>query len=174
VLDGSGNPIDGTGSAAGQFLRAGAEVSWTLGYPATPATFTLVYLHGQEAQGLATGTNPYGGGNLALAANGFDAGFLELHWAPFTVADYDAVPWLLFARAELVRYQRGTGDTLAASLGLRRYLALGPRASAAIHLEGHVERITGRGFGAGSVPVGDAVIRDLSRVSALAGIDFAF
>jgi hypothetical protein len=173
-VDGSGNPVDGTGTAAKQFTRLGAEVSWMIGYPATPAWFTLAYVRGQESRGLATGTDPRTGQDLSRTASSFDSGFLELDWVPWTEVDYDALPWLFFGRVDVVRQGKGVGDTTGATVGLRRYLALGPRASAAVHVEAHYDRVKGRGFGAGSVPVGDGQIRDLTTAAALAGIDFAF
>jgi hypothetical protein len=169
---GPGGNVDGTGTAHKRFLRMGGEISWSLGYPTTPAWFTLAYVRGQEAAGLAAGTEPYGGRDLSLTSNSFDSGFVELSWVPLAERDYDAIPLLVFARYDAVRYKRGVGDLNGATLGVRRYLAVGPRASAALHLEGHYERARGAGFGAGTA--GDAVIRDLTSLAVRAGIDFAF
>jgi hypothetical protein len=170
--DAGGQPVDGTGSAHKQFLRYGAEISWILGYPTTPAWFTVAYIRGQEAAGLAAGTDPYTGTDLSTVPNSFDSGFVELDWVPFSERNYDALPWLLFARADAVKFKRGVGSSQGATLGLRRYLAIGPRASAAIHLEGHWSRAKGLGYGLG--PAQDGVIRDLTALGVTAGIDFDF
>jgi hypothetical protein len=105
-----------------------------LGYPATPALFTAAYLYGREPAGLAE-TDPGTGEDLSGSSNSFDGGFIEVDWVPFSVSSYNATPWLFFARGELVRFRHGSGDTDGGTLGVRRYLALGPRASASIHLE---------------------------------------
>ncbi len=165
--DADGNDIPGTGRAHKSFYRAGAEVSWMMGYPATPAFFTVAYLHGRDAAGLIQ-PNPATGEDLSGSANSFNGGFIELDWVPFSVPSYNATPWLLFARYDVVRYRRGSGDTDGGTLGVRRYLAIGPRAAAAVHLEGHVDRIKGIGYNA------DGVVRNVQTTVAFAGIDFDY
>jgi hypothetical protein len=165
--DDTGADIPGTGRANKKFYRAGAELSWMMGYPATPALFTVAYLHGRDEAGLI-GPNEATGEDFTGRAISFDGGFAELDWVPFSVSSYNATPWLFFARYDLLRYQVGSGDTAGGTLGVRRYLALSPRASAAIHLEGHVDRVKATGFNA------DGVTRDVRTTAALAGVDFAF
>jgi hypothetical protein len=166
--DGTPQPIPGTGRDHEKFYRAGAELSWMLGYPATPAFFTAAYLYGREPAGLAE-TDPGTGEDLSGSSNSFNGGFIEVDWVPFSVSSYNATPWLFFARYDLVRYRHGSGDTDGGTLGVRRYLALGPRASAGIHLEGHFDRVKQVGF------VGaDGIGRDVQTRAALAGIDFDF
>jgi hypothetical protein len=158
--DGSpGGDLPGTGRDHRKFYRAGAELAWMMGHPTTPALATVAYIHGSEDAGLA------GDGSRS---NSFDGGFAEIDWVPFTVASYVATPWVFFGRYDLVRYQRGAGDLDGVTIGARRYLALGPRASAAIHVEGHYDRAKGIGFN------GDGITRDVETTSAIAGIDFDF
>lgn len=169
LTDSSGTPqpIPGTGRDHKTFYRVGAEVSWMMGYPATPAFFTVAYLHGRDSAGLIQ-PNPDTGEDLSGNANSFNGAFVELDWVPFSESSYNATPWLLFARYDVVRYAHGSGDTDGGTLGVRRYLAIGPRAAAAIHLEGHVDRVKGIGFNA------DGVIRNVQTTAILAGIDFDF
>jgi hypothetical protein len=168
-IDATGAPtgtpqaIAGTGGDHKKFYRAGAEASWILGYPATPAYFTVAYLYGREEAGLATD-------ELADRANQFHGGFAELDWVPFTRSSYDATPWIFFARYDVVRFKQGTGDSDGGTVGARRYLALGPRASAAIHAEYHVDRVRGVGWVDPATNVG----RDVVTQAALVGIDFDF
>lgn len=163
--DGS-SPIPGTGRDHKQITRAGAEVSWLMGNAATPLFFTVAYQHGTEAAGLAeSGTiDPATGVDLSTVSNSFNGGFAELDWVPFAESSYNSVPWLFFARYDAVRFQRGTGDVDGGTIGVRRYLALGPRASAAIHLEYHYDRT--KGVGANDL--------DVTTQSVLAGVDFDF
>jgi hypothetical protein len=166
--DGTPQPIPGTGRDHRRFYRAGAELAWMLGYPSTPALFTVAWLHGRESAGLG-GLDPGTGLDLTDRVNAFDGGFVELDWVPTVRSDYDATPWLVFARYDLVRYRHGSGDLDGGTFGVRRYLALGPRAAAAIHLEGHLDRVRRAGW-VGASGVG----RGVQTQSALAGIDFDF
>jgi hypothetical protein len=78
---------------------------------------------------------------------------------------------MIFARWDVVRFKRGSGDTDGGTLGVRRYLALGPRASVAIHVEGHVDRVRQVGW----TPDPTATPgRDVVTQSLLAGIDFDY
>ncbi len=169
--DPDGNPVPGTGTDHKQFYRAGAEVSWYLGYPATPAFFTVAYIYGREAKGLVEPgtTNPYTGADLTDVANSFNSAFAEVDWVPFSETRYDATPWLFFARYDVVRFRTGTGDTNGGTIGARKYLALGPRAAAAVHLEGHIDRVNGAGFS-----TDPAVIKNVDTTAVLAGVDFDF
>jgi hypothetical protein len=167
-----GMPIPGTGRDHKQLTRAGAEVSWLMGEPATPLFFTVAYQYGHEDAGLAVaGTlDPATGVDLSTVSNSFNGGFAELDWVPFAESSYNAIPWLFFARYDLVRYERGTGNVDGGTIGARRYLALGPRASAAIHLEYHYDQTKGAGA---PDPVTTQPM-DVVNQSVLAGIDFAF
>ncbi|HTN53367.1 MAG TPA: hypothetical protein VML50_13255 [Anaeromyxobacter sp.] len=157
---GGPQPIPGTGRNHKNFYRGGAELSWLMGYPSTPLFWTVAYLYGKENAGLA------GDGS---AANSFNGGFAEVDWVPFSESSYDATPWMFFGRYDLVRFQHGPGDTDGGTIGARRYLALGPRASAAIHVEGHVDKVKGVGWTDGSAPP-----RDVQTQAFMAGIDFDF
>jgi hypothetical protein len=165
--DADGVDIPGTGSRHETFTRAGAELSWMMGYPSTPAFFTAAYLYGSDDAALIQ-PNEDTGEDFSGRSSSFNSGFVELDWVPFSNASYVATPLLLFARYDLVRYEHGSGDVDGGTLGLRHYLALGPRASAAIHVEGHFDRVKGVGFN------GDGTTRDVETTSALAGIDFDF
>jgi hypothetical protein len=157
--DGVAQPIPGTGTDHKRFYRAGGELAWMMGHPSTPLFFTAAYLYGREDAGLAED---------GAGANAFNGGFAEVDWVPFTVARYDATPWMFFGRYDVIRYRHGIGDFDGGTIGARRYIALGPRASAAIHLEGHLDRTTGVS------PVPADTPLDVTTQSALAGIDFAF
>jgi hypothetical protein len=154
-----GAPVPGTGRDHRKFYRAGADLSWLMGHPSTPLLFQVAYIHGREEAGLA------GDGS---ASNSFNGGFAEVDWVPWSISSYDAIPWMFFGRYDLVRFQHGVGDFDGGTIGARRYLALGPRASAAIHIEGHIERGKGLGFGAGGPPP------NVTTKAALAGIDFDY
>jgi len=70
-----------------------------------------------------------------------------------------------------VRYRRGAGDSDGGTIGVRRYLALGPRASAAVHVEGHVDRAKRTAVDVdGSTPL----YLDVTTQAVLAGVDFDF
>ena len=71
-------------------------------------------------------------------------------------------------RYDLVRFGHGVGDVDGGTIGVRRYIALGPRASAAIHIEAHVDRAKGVSLVPAETPL------DVTTQSALAGIDFDF
>ena len=99
----------------------------------------------------------------------FNGGFAEVDWVPFSESSYTATPWLFFGRYDLVRFKHGTGDVDGGTIGVRRYLALGPRAAAALHIEGHLDRAKGVGW---LPPSGQP--RSVTTQAALAGIDFDF
>jgi hypothetical protein len=148
-------PIPGTGRDNKTYSRVGGEVTGLLGYPATPFQWQAVYMYGQEAAGVS--------GPDSLKAH-FSGGWLELNWVPVTQNDYNATPWLLFGRYDLVRQGTGPGDFDGVTLGARRYLAVGPRASAAIHLE------VSSGTSKGTADNG----ANVQTQAVMAGIDFAF
>jgi len=168
----AGTPIAGTGREHKKLIRAGGELSWLMGNAATPLFFTVAYQYGREDAGLAEAgtTDPATGIDLSTVSNSFHGGFAELDWVPFSESSYNSVPWLLFARYDIVRFQRGTGDVDGGTIGVRRYLALGPRASAAIHLEAHVDQA--KGIGAPD-PVSGLPMNVVTQ-SVLAGVDFDF
>jgi len=170
ATDADGNPIAGTGRDHKNFYRAGGEISWDLGYPAAPAFFTVAYIYGRENAGLA-GTDPNTNEDLSAIVNTFNSGFIELDWVPYTVAGYVATPWLIFAKYDVVRFKYGSGDTDGGTVGVRHYLAMGPRASAAIHLEGHVDRVKNVGWTPDATTTPG---RDVTTQSVFAGIDFDF
>jgi hypothetical protein len=151
----AGQPIPGTGRDNKTYSRIGAEVTGLLGYPATPFQWQAVYMYGQEAAGL---------NGVDSAKAHFSGGWLELNWVPVSRNDYNANPWLLFGRLDFVRQGEGPGDFNGLTLGARRYLAVGPRASAAIHLE--VSGGTTKGIADGGANIQTQAI--------MAGIDFAF
>jgi hypothetical protein len=148
-------PIAGTGGNYKTYSRVGGEVTGLLGYPATPFQWQLAYLAGQESAGIS--------GPGTARAN-FSGGWLELNWVPVSQNDSNATPWLLFARYDLVRQGEGPGDFDGVTLGVRRYLAVGPRASAAIHLE------VSSGTAKGTADSG----ANVQTQALMAGIDFAF
>jgi hypothetical protein len=152
---GQPQPIAGTGRDAKAYSRVGGEVTGLLGYPASPLQWQAVYLYGQEAAGLSGPDSPKAH---------FSGGWLELSWVPVTRNDYNATPWLLFGRYDLVRQGEGPGDYDGVTLGARRYLAVGPRAAAAVHLE------VSSGTTKGAAEDGASV----RTQAVLAGIDFAF
>lgn len=164
-----GEPIPGTGTDHKTFSRAGVDLSWYLGNPATPAFFTVAWIHGEEDRGLASGVTA-DGLDLATVSNGFDGGFVEVDWVPFTTTDYVGTPWMFFAKYDLQRYRHGSGALDAGTVGVRRYLILGPRASAALHLEGYVDRT--KGVGAPDPVSGTP--RTVETQAVLLGIDFDY
>lgn len=170
ALDGDGNPIPGTGRDHKQLERAGAELSWKIGEEATPLLVTAAWHWGHEAAGLAEGADPVTGEDLAERAASFSGGYLEAVWVPFVEPRYDATPWAFFGRYDLVRYRNGVGDVDGVTVGARRYLVLGPRASAAVHLELHYDRSrrTSAIASASGPPL------DVETEAALAGLDFDF
>jgi hypothetical protein len=148
----------------------GAELSATFGYPATPFIVTVVYHHGSEAAGLSSAVDPVTGVDLSTVSNSFDGGFVEVDWVPFTVSTYVGTPWVFFAKYDVIRYERGAGDLDGGTLGVRHYLALGPRAAAAIHAEVHVDRLKGVGW----VDTETGIPREVVTQSVILGIDFDF
>jgi hypothetical protein len=162
--------IPGTGTGNKQYARAGAELSWIMGEASTPLFVTGTWLYGQESKGLASGVDPINGEDVSTRAADFQGGFLEADWVPWVEPRYDATPWLFFARYDAVRYRHALGDVDGYTLGARRYLALGPRASAAIHLEVHYDkaRRSSAASDAGGIPL------DVETQAVLAGVDFDF
>jgi hypothetical protein len=147
-----GEPIAGTGRSHKRFYRAGADVAGYLGYPALPLAITVAYIYGREEEGLALDDS-----GSPMPANHFHSGFVELDWTP-------SIETVIFARYDALRFGTGPGNTDAGTLGVRHYVALGPRASIAVHLEGHAERV--RGVGAGGDDVATQVV--------MAGLDLDF
>jgi hypothetical protein len=170
ALDDTGAPIPGTGRDHKTLQRAGAELSWLMGEEATPLTVTAAWHYGRESAGLAQGTDPVSGEDVSLRSATFQGGYLELVWVPFAEPRYDATPWAFFARYDLTRYKNAVGDVDGATLGARHYLVLGPRASAAVHLELHYDRArrTSPIASAAGPPL------DVETQAAMAGIDFDF
>jgi hypothetical protein len=154
-------PIDGTGSENKQFSRFGLEASGILGNAATPLFVTIAWIRGQDAAELSAGG----------VKNSYNAFFVEADWVPWSVPDYVATPWVFFARYDAARYKNGPGDVNGFTVGARRYLALGPRASAAVHLEFHQDKVKGVGW---EDVVNGAPPRDVETQAILAGIDFDF
>jgi hypothetical protein len=152
---GTPQPIAGTGRDYKTYSRLGAEVTGLLGYPSTPFQWQVAYMYGQEAAEVS-------GPGTSKAH--FSGGWLEVNWVPVTENALNATPWLLFARYDLVRQGEGPGNFEGLTLGARRYLAVGPRASAAVHLE--VSSGTTKGVADGGAKVDTQAV--------LAGIDFAF
>jgi hypothetical protein len=180
---GGTDPLPGTGSANKSFSRVGAELAGILGNPSTPLFFTLAYLHGQEPKGLASGIDASKGTDYSTVSNSFNGGFLEIDWVPWSEASENATPWMFFARYDAVTYKYGgkgtvpdpavepiPGDTSGFTVGARRYLALGPRASAAIHVEFHQDKTKGIGW----VDPATNLARSVETQALLAGIDFDF
>ncbi len=135
----------------------------------TPLFFTVSYIYGREKAGLASGTDE-AGFDLSTDFNAFNGGFAELDWVPFSHASYNATPWMFFGRYDFVRYRRGAGDIDGGTIGVRRFIALSPRASAAVHVEGHVDRSKGSAVALDGTPL----YLDVTTQAVLAGVDFAF
>jgi hypothetical protein len=156
LTDSTGTPnnLPGTGHAYKTYSRLGGEVTGQLGNPSSPLQWQVAYMYGQESAGVTPGE----------AKATFSGGWLELDWVPVSRNDYNATPYLVFARYDLVRQGAGPGDFDGLALGVRRYLAVGPRASAALHLEVSTGTTKGTSFTGGNV----------QSTSVLAGIDFAF
>jgi hypothetical protein len=151
---GGAENIAGTGHAYKTYSRLGGEVTGVIGDPASPLQWQVAFLHGQESAGATPG---------APKAT-FSGGWLELNWVPISRNDYNATPYLVFARYDMVRQGEGPGDFDGLTLGVRRYLAVGPRASAAVHLEvsgGNSKQTAYQGG-------------DVQTTAVMAGIDFAF
>ncbi len=166
-----GADIAGTGRQHKKYSRVGGEVTGIFGYPATPFMVTAAYIHGREDAGLASGTDPTTGVDLATQANSFNGAFVEVNWVPVAAVAYNATPYLVFARYDMVRYKTGPGDVDGFTIGVRRYLAFGPRASMALHAEYHTDKAKGGGYtpDPNTVPGLDATTQ-----SVLVGLDFAF
>jgi hypothetical protein len=165
-----GEPIPGTYRDHRQFYRVGGELSATLGYPATPFIVTAAYQHGSEAAGLSSAVDPVSGVDLSTVANTFNGAFVEVDWVPYTVSTYVGTPWVLFAKYDVIRFERGAGDLDGATFGVRRYLAMSPAAAAAIHAEVHLDRVRGVGW----VDPTSGIGREVVTQSAILGIDFDF
>jgi hypothetical protein len=128
-LTDGGEPIPGTGTDHKTFQRAGADLSFILGSPATPLSFTLAWLWGKEDAALSN----------AGVEEQFNGGFGEVDWSP-------TIDVVVFGRYDFARYrQGGAGDIDGGTAGLRYYWALGPRAALAAHVELHAERVKGGG-----------------------------
>jgi len=160
--------IPGTGTNLKAFYRVGPQLNFMLGYPATPLLIRAAYVYGWEEAGLASGTDATGF-DLSTSSNSFNGGFGELDWVPFSESSYNALPWMFFARYDVVRFKHGAGDVDGGTIGVRRYLAIGPRASAAVHVEGHIDRT--KGVGAAGP---DGIPLVVQAQSVLAGIDLDF
>jgi len=167
--DGSPASVPGTGRDHKSYQRVGGELSWMLGYPATPALFTAAFMYGREEAGLA-GTDPATATDLSGQSNSFTGGFLELDWVPFAEVSYNSTPWLFFARYDFVRYATGSGDYDGGTLGVRRYLAFGPKGAMAIHAELHADKTRG----AGAPDPNTNIAKDVESQSFLVGLDFDF
>jgi hypothetical protein len=150
-----GENIPGTGHLFKTYSRLGGEVTGVLGDAAAPLQVQVAYMYGQESAGIS-------GPDTAKAT--FSGGWLELNWVPISRNDYNATPYLVFARYDLVRQGEGPGDFDGLTVGVRRYLAVGPRASAAVHLEVSSGTSKQTAFNGGNV----------QTTAVLAGIDFAF
>jgi hypothetical protein len=166
-----GNPIPGTGRQHKKYSRVGGELTGILGYPSTPFMVTAAYIYGREDAGLASGTDPASGIDLSTQANSFSGAFVEVDWVPVAAVAYNATPWLVFARYDAVRYQTGAGDVDGFTVGVRRYLAFGPRASMALHAEFHTDKTKGVGW---ADPLGSGAGLDVANQTVLVGLDFAF
>ena len=151
--------IPGTGYDHRKYSRVGAELAGTFGSPTTPLYWTAVYMRGQEAASAPDAS-------VATVDNSFDGGYLELIWVPWANVATNATPWQIIGRYDVVRYEKKLADHDfdGVLLGVRRLLAVGPRASAALHFEVHADRTKGAGFDGGAVVT----------QSALAGVDIAF
>jgi hypothetical protein len=151
----------GTGHDYRRYSRVGAELQGIFGSASTPFMWTAVATRGQE-EASAPDVDPA----AATEKNTFTGGYLEVLWVPFADVAYNATPWALFARYDTVRYEHGPGDFDGVAVGVRRQLALGPRAALAVHVEGRADRTKGIGF----EPAGSEV----QTRSALVGFDIAF
>jgi len=162
--------IAGTGRRHKNYSRIGGELTGIFGHPATPFLVTAAYIYGREDAGLASGTDPVTGIDLATRENSFSGAFVEVDWVPVAAVAYNATPWLIFARYDAVRYQTGPGDVDGFTVGVRRYLAFGPRASMALHAEFHSDKAKGA-----SVDLdGNGSGLDVANQTVLVGLDFAF
>ncbi len=165
-----GKPIPGTGSQHKQYSRVGGDLTAIFGNPATPFMITGSYIYGREDAGLASGTDPLSGVHLSTQANSFNGAFVEVDWVPISEVAYNATPWIVFARYDNVRYKTGPGNTDGFTVGLRRYLAFGPRASMALHAEYHSDTVKKVGVDAAGNPNG----LDVNTQMFMLGLDFAF
>jgi hypothetical protein len=169
--DANGAPIPGTGTHAKQLSRAGAEAAVWVGPEQKPLILNAVAMVGNENAGLSSGTDPVSGEDLSTRSNDFKGGFLEADWIPVVSDQYAATPWAIFGRYDVVRYRNAVGDVDGYTLGVRRYLVLGPRASAAIHVEAHYDKA--KRTSAVTAP-NSTVPLDVETRAVLAGIDFDF
>lgn len=174
-----GVDMPGTGRNHKKYSRVGAELSATLGYPATPFIVTASYQHGREDAGLSApgSVDADTGVDLSTVSNSWNGAFVEVDWVPVTESSYVGTPWVVFGKYDAVRYQRGPGDTDGVTLGVRRYLAMGPRASAAVHVEVHqdvVKRLGEIDGGVSWVDPTTGIGKDVTTRSAMIGVDFDF
>lgn len=154
-----GEPIPGTGTKLKPFKRAGADLTAIFGYPSTPFVVNATYVYGKDDAAL--------GGDPDNSS--FQGGFVEVNWVPVSDLEYDATPWLVFARYDAVKYKSGPGDLSGVTAGVRRYLALGPRASMALHVEFHQDKVKGA---SSDFTSGDPL--DVTTQAFMLGLDFAF
>lgn len=169
----TGQAIPGTGRVHKQYNRVGAELTAMFGEPTTPLLVTVVWMAGKEDAGLGIGADPAFPLNADPASPSltYGGGFAEVDWVPWADSAYNATPWMFFGRYDVVRFKDGVpGDTDGYTVGARRYLAVGPRASAAVHLEYSLTKV--KGVGAADPDTGLA--RDVETQAVLAGIDFDF
>lgn len=156
-----GQVTPGTGADYRKYTRVGAELQGIFGSATTPFLWTAVALHGRE-EASAPDVAP----GVATEKNAFTGGYLEVLWVPFAEVSSNPTPWALVARWDVIRYRHGPGDLDAVVAGVRRQLALGPRAALAIQAEVRADRTRGTGF----EPAGSAV----QTRSALLAFDLAF
>lgn len=152
--------VPGTGKAHKPYTRLGGEISGIFGYPATPFYWTAAVIHGSENADLST-AGPAG----EPASGTFTGGYLEVNWVPFAEVASNTTPWVIIGRYDQVRYKRGPGDLDAYRLGLRRHMALGPRASLAIHGEILAQKTKG---------IGADPAKGVETQTALLGLDLCF
>jgi hypothetical protein len=151
---GSPVPIAGTGGDYKTYSRYGAELTGLLGHPSTPVYWSAAWMKGQESADFTPGS----------PSPSFSGGWVEADWVPWSDMSYVATPWMFTARYDFVKQSSGPGDFTGVTVGARRYLAFGPRASTAIH----VEYSSGKTKGASSYGT------DVQVQAILAGIDFDY
>lgn len=155
--------LAGTGRDHRKYYRYGGELSGVFGPAAAPFQWTVVGMGGKEQA-----SDP-AGATFPTVANRFGGGFAEIDWVPFAEVADNPTPWAIFARYDLVRYRTGPGDVDGFTVGTRRFLSVGPRASAALHLELHQD--TTKRVGA---PDANGVATDVRTQMVIAGFDFTF
>jgi hypothetical protein len=170
-----GTPVNGSGRRHKNYFRYGGELSGVFGSMAAPFQWTVVGMGGKEEA-----SSPDADPRVATVDNHFTGGFAEIDWVPFAEIAANPTPWALFARYDVVRYgaprspdgsptTTQPGDLDGFTVGVRRYLAVGPRASAALHLELHTD--TTRKTGAADA---NGKPTDVQQQVVVAGFDFTF